>query len=144
MAEALLSVNGLHTGYVLEALADSKPPSPSPAAEALSRGLAFYRRHLFDADGLPLDRVGGLPGRFETHAAAEALLVLSRFAAQDAAGRLALERLVTFVLTRMRGLDGLFADLWNGRAVRRMPHGYMRWTQAWMLRALAGAARAAS
>ena len=134
-------VDGLHTGYILEALADTEPTPVAPAGRALARGLEFYRRHLFDSDGLPLDRLSGRTGRFETHGAAEALLVLSRLATADAEGHRALDRLVTFLLTRLRGADGLFADLWDDRPIRRVPTGFTRWTQAWMLRALAGVAR---
>lgn len=135
-------VDGLHTGYILEALADAEPAADSEAAAALRRGLEYYRGRMFDAEGLPLDRSGSRPSRFETHGAAEALLVLARFGVRDPDGRPAVQRLATFLLARMRGSDGLFADLWAGRPIRRTPDGFARWTQAWMLRALAGVARA--
>jgi hypothetical protein len=48
-------VDGFHTGYVLDALLTCAEAGigGAEAEESFTRGLAFYRRRLFDADGAP-------------------------------------------------------------------------------------------
>jgi polysaccharide biosynthesis protein VpsJ len=57
-------IDGFHTGFVLQALAECaarRLERAGAAREALERGLAFFRSHLMSHDGLPLDFAGGKP-----------------------------------------------------------------------------------
>jgi hypothetical protein len=59
-------VDGFHTGFILEGLAQylRERATPNPAAAAtLAEGLAFFRARLMSPSGLPLDHAGGRVSR---------------------------------------------------------------------------------
>jgi hypothetical protein len=123
-------VDGFHTAYLLDALARFRAH-----AEALRRGLAFYRRYLLDSDGAARASVDS---RYpvETHAAAWAVILLCRVG--DHAGA---ARALDFALSRLRRRDGRFAFRLHRRFRVSIP--YVRWSDAHMLLALSEFAHAA-
>ena len=135
-------VDNLHTGFVLETIADIADllDAGDRWAIALERGLAFYRGHLFGPDLTPwyyADR----PYVLDTHTVAQAAITLVRFASQDSQllddARAILELGITGLYDQaQQGFILQRRGRWNSRAV------FLRWSQAWMLRAIATCLRA--
>jgi len=126
-------VDGFHTGYVLDALLECERAGIGNVATALNRGLAYYREHLFLADGTPKyydNRVFPV----DSQSVAQGI---QTFARATAAGRDHLEdawRVFSFAERRMRRTDGAFIFQRRRFWTNRTPH--IRWTQAPMLAAL--------
>jgi hypothetical protein len=132
-------VDHFHTCFVLKALAKIHSITADHATfAALSRGVAYYFEHLFDADGLP--RPFARPPRMtvykrELYDCAECInvLLLLRDRFQECAERL--ERVVAAVLEDWTKPDGAFRS-------RRLLVGWdnvpmHRWGQSQMFRSLA-------
>lgn len=130
-------IDNLHTGFNLETLARLAALHGTGAWDgALKRGLAYYRVKLFETDGTP---------RYYTHRrwpldphsfaqGALTFLALARF---DPGGPAFAERILA------RGIDELWDERRGGFRFQRQrlySQGiiHMRWSQAWMLRALCG------
>lgn len=123
-------IDSFHTGFNLESIRRFlNLGQASEYAEAYSAGLDFYARNLFLPDGAPKyfhDRLYPI----DIHAAAEAITFFSGEAAHTALAA----RVLSWALANM--YDG-FGQFWfqkHKRFTIRVP--YMRWSQAWMFRAL--------
>jgi hypothetical protein len=129
-------VDNFHTGYVLDALricADAGVGGPE-VEEAWTRGIAFYRRELFLADGTPkYYSTKVLP--IDAQCVAQGIQTLSIAARRDQSCASAAWSVYRYARRRMTGDDGmpLFQRrrLWSNSA----PH--VRWVVAPMLLALA-------
>ena len=128
-------VDGFHTGYVLDALAVCKAHGVTGEIDAaLRRGLDFYRRGLFLADGTP---------KYFEHAVqpidaqnvAQGIQTFSIAAAQDHSELDQAVRIFEYAMRRMWRGDGVF--LFQRRRLWVNPTPHMRWVQSPMLRALA-------
>jgi hypothetical protein len=128
-------VDNFHTGYVLDALricADRGIGGPE-AEEAWSRGIAYYARELFLADGTPkYYPTGVFP--IDAQCVAQGIQTLSIAARRDESFAPAAWAVLGFALRRMVGRDGLplfqRRRLWSNRAA------HVRWVVAPTLLAL--------
>ena len=134
-------VDGFHTGYVLEALLRCTAAGlPGEAGlgravdEALDRGLSFYARALFDADGAPRYQPDS---RYPIDAQCASQGIQTFALAEQLRGRGGEQArlILDYAYARLRTANGLMAfqrrRLWANRA----PH--MRWVVAPMVLALA-------
>lgn len=128
-------IDGLHTGFVLETLGFlGETLGVSDWDDAITRGLAWYRANLFG----PGDEALYYPARpypLDPHTCASAaltLLALRRHAPDGAArARAVLERGAALLWSDRRGV---FVTRRSRLVTDRTP--YLRWSQAWMFRAL--------
>lgn len=128
-SESHLSHDNFHTGFVLEGLGrflDSCGPAPS-VEEAYDRGLAFYRRELFEDDGAPkFEHDRSYPR--DAHSAGQAIRT---FALDGSEASLTRARSVArWSVDRLYDEDGYFYRRRGRLFDDRTP--YMRWSQAWM------------
>jgi hypothetical protein len=127
-------VDGLHSGYVLDALAACEAALGDPGiAAARRRGLDFYRRHLICADGAAAFlRDGRYP--IDSQTVAQAIASFARAELADGEGLATALRVFSFASERMRRSDGAFLFQRGRLLVKPTPH--VRWVQAPMLEAL--------
>jgi hypothetical protein len=133
-------IDGFHTGYVLDALGQCRDAGvPVDIDPAWERGIAYYRDHLFLADGTPKYYAHE---RYPIDSSCVAQAIQSfAIAAPRVPG--ALEHSWTvfeWALRHMRRHDGLFLFQRRRFWANRTPH--MRWAQAAMLLAMAHLQRA--
>ncbi len=129
-------VDNFHTGYVLDALracADAGVASYE-AERAWARGLAYYRRELFTADGAPKYHPDSL-FPIDSQSVAQGIQTLSIAARRDPSCAPDAWAVLRYASGRMLGGDGLpifqRRRLWTNRAA------HIRWVIAPMLLALA-------
>lgn len=128
-------LDNLHTGYVLETLAFLVRATKDDRWDSvITRGLAYYRQRFFRTDGTPRyypDRDFPLDG----HTVAQSVLTFLALTTYEPDYRRLAERALA------RGIDELW-DESRGHFVTRRTRflrdvtPYMRWTEAWMFRAL--------
>jgi hypothetical protein len=131
--ESHLSHDNFHTGFVLESLCAYAidQPDDHPARTAYERGLQFYRENLFDESGAPrFEADKRYP--YDAHAAAQAIIT---FAQRDTERGRAMARDVSqWAVENLLDDDGYFYRRIGRVLTDETP--YMRWSQAWMCRAL--------
>lgn len=131
--ESHLSHDNFHTGFVLESLYEYAMDQPvdHPAQESYRSGMKFYQNNLFDEDGAPrFEADKRYP--YDAHAAAQALLT---FAQRGTNEDWEIARSVyQWSLTNLFDEDGYFYRRIGRVFSDKTP--YMRWSQAWMCRAL--------
>ena len=124
-------IDSFHTGFNLEALRWLLASAPAPALRAAyDHGVRFYAEHFFRSDGAPKYYHNRLYP-VDIHAPAEAI---SFFAGEGTAHRDLVERVLGWTLAQMHDPRGYFWFRRGRWLVNRIP--YMRWSQAWMFRAL--------
>lgn len=128
-------IDNLHTGFVLETLAFIAGALQTSAWDSvLARGLEYYRNHLFRVDGTPRyypDRDYPLDGHTVAQSALT-FLALARFDGEACRrARTALHRGIAELWDEARG--AFLTRLADRRRDRTI---YLRWSQAWMFRAL--------
>jgi hypothetical protein len=127
-------VDGFHTGYNLCALRAYRRYSQDGSFDgAISRGYDFYKRACFTTDGVPKYYATRLYP-IDIHSCSQAVLTFCEFAAEDST---ALDRALAvarWTCANMRSPDGVFCYQRKRFTTDRTP--YMRWGQAWMMRAL--------
>ncbi len=128
-------IDNFHTGYNLVALRRLAGVIKDRAlGDAINRGFAFYVNHFFTPEGIPRYYHDGV-WPIDIHSAAQSIVTLCEFReSHDGAMALA-ERVCEWTLTHMRSQEGYFYYQRTRRYENRIP--YMRWSQAWMLFALA-------
>ena len=131
--ESHLSHDNFHTGFVLESLYEyaMDQPADHPAHEAYKRGLQFYRNNLFDENGAPrFEAEKRYP--YDAHAAAQAILTFTqRDTDQDQEFA---KSVCKWTMKNMLDSEGYFYRRISRVLTDQTP--YMRWSQAWMCRAL--------
>ncbi|MEF8779275.1 MAG: hypothetical protein V5A46_01180 [Haloferacaceae archaeon] len=133
--ESHLDHDNFHTGFVLESLHDYAMAQPvgHPARIAYERGMGFYRSSLFEPTGAPkFQHDQSLP--YDVHGAAQAIITFSQHA--TAPDLRTAERVLEWTRRRLYDQEGYFYRRVGRFGVDETP--YMRWSQAWMCRALAG------
>ena len=137
--------DNFHTAFVLDSLArvrracveelESDADLNVESRRAIERGYAFWRDGFFLADGWPKyyhDRV--YPA--DAHSAGAGIVALTDLREYDEGGALELaERVGTWAVREMFDARGFFH--YQRRRFRRVRTPYMRWSQAWMMYALA-------
>ncbi len=128
-------IDNFHTGYNLCALrAIGRRVGTDEFEAPLRKGFLFYRNHFFRKDGAPAyfhDKVYPI----DIHSVAQSVVTLVTLKDLDG-GNLALARsVIDWSLKYMRDSDGYFYYQIKSMYKNRIP--YMRWSQAWMLLALA-------
>lgn len=132
-SESHLNHDNFHTGFVLESLHNYAMDRSTnhPARDAYETGLQFYRDNLFDENGAPrFEADKRYP--YDAHAAAQAILTFAqRDTDQD---REMAQTVYEWTTANLLDDDGYFYRRIGRVLTDRTP--YMRWSQAWMCRAL--------
>jgi hypothetical protein len=131
--------DNFHTAFILTSLsrilkATGKGDDPE-LASSLRRGYEFWREHFFLADGWPkYYHSSAYPA--DTHSAAAAIVALVELRDIDAGALAQAQKVAHWTLREMRDpRRGFFFYQRRRFQIVRTP--YMRWSQAWMLYALA-------
>ncbi|HEY6122493.1 MAG TPA: hypothetical protein VIV66_21235 [Pyrinomonadaceae bacterium] len=129
-------IDNFHTAYVLYSLRRIvNLCSPDSVAEqALYKGYEFWRECFFLADGWPKYYHDSLYPA-DTHAAASGVVTLLEFKEFDPNAVQLAERIVLWTLKHLRNPSGYF--YYQRRRFLTIRTPFMRWTQAWMVYALA-------
>ena len=129
-------IDNFHTAYLLFSLKRIIDVAPfgSQFKPALERGYEYWKNNFFLAEGWPKYYHDG-PYPADAHAAASAIVTFLECAELDNdAPRLARD-VATWTIQNLRDKRGFF--YYQRRRFYTVRKPYMRWTQAWMLYALA-------
>jgi hypothetical protein len=130
-------IDNFHSAYVLLSLARIAKYCVNAKAElnnALQRGLTFWRERFFLADGWPKYYHDSLYPA-DAHAAATAIITFLEFRELDSGAPLLAKTVAAWAIRNLRDDRGFF--YYQRRRFYKVHTPYMRWTQAWMLYALA-------
>lgn len=128
-------IDHFHTGYNLVALKRfSEHTGNRDVLESVRKGFLFYRANLFTEDGLPKYYHNRLYP-IDIHAIAYSLITLVEFEALDRGNIDLANRVFMWAAREMQDEKGYFFYQKNKYFKNRIP--YMRWSQAWILYALA-------
>jgi hypothetical protein len=130
-------IDNFHSAYVLLSLrriALSCVGANAELNEAVQRGLTFWRERFFLADGWPKYYHDSLYPA-DAHAAATAIITLLEFRELDSGSLPLAETIASWTIRNLRDDRGFF--YYQRRRFYKVHTAYMRWTQSWMLYALA-------
>ncbi|HKB66660.1 MAG TPA: hypothetical protein VKC61_12465 [Pyrinomonadaceae bacterium] len=130
-------IDNFHSAYVLLSLrriALSCVGADAELNEAVHRGLTFWRERFFLADGWPKYYHDSLYPA-DAHAAATAIITLLEFRELDSGTLSLAETIAAWTIRNLRDDRGFF--YYQRRRFHKVHTAYMRWTQGWMLYALA-------
>jgi hypothetical protein len=130
-------VDNFHTAYVLLSLrriSKCCADAGNDLESALQRGLQYWRESFFLADGWPKYYHDSLYPA-DAHSAATAIVTLLELRELDNSSLDLAERIACWTLRNLRDRQGFF--YYQRRRFFTVRTPYMRWTQAWMLYALA-------
>jgi hypothetical protein len=127
-------VDSFHTGFNLESLAEYRSCSGDTRWDGtIERGLAYYRSRFFRNDGLP-KYYDNRSFPVEVHAPAQFAVTMTRLGLPSDS-RTEVERTLEWTIRKMQDVGGWFYyRKWKYWTIR-IP--YMRWSQAWMMYAMA-------
>lgn len=127
-------VDNFHTGYNLCALQSIACDAQTEEFDAcIRRGFAFYRSHFFREDGAPR-YFHNRTYPIDIHCVAQSLITLAAFSNLQPDNLKIMESLFRWTMKNMWDERGFFYYRVLPWKTIRTP--YMRWSQAWMLRAL--------
>ena len=128
-------IDNFHTGYNLCALKDlGKHLQTSEFEESVRKGYKFYRDRFFREDGAAKyfhDRVYPI----DIHSVAQSIITLHAFREEDPGAPAQARKVLDWAMRNMWNPKGYFAYRVLRSCTIRTP--YMRWSEAWMLLALA-------
>jgi hypothetical protein len=128
-------IDSFHTGFVLAALdVFARATRDRETEAAVARGAAFYAARFFGPRGEPFyfaDR----RHPYDVHSAAQAVITFTQLADRDPALAALAARVAGYMVDRFLAPDGHFRYQLRRTHVVSIP--YMRWSQAWGVRALA-------
>jgi hypothetical protein len=131
-------VDNLHTGFLLTSLARiielCNSAQPEGFRQALARGYEYWRGCFFLADGWPKYYDNKLYPA-DAHAAATAIVTLSELRKLDPDALGLAERIALWSIHNLRARRGFF--YYQRRRYLTVHTPYMRWSEGWMLYALA-------
>jgi len=130
-------VDSFHTAYVLQSLmriANACPQLEVEIRGPLQSGYEFWRDSFFLADGWPKYYHDSLYPA-DAHAAATAIITLLELRTLDSKSPQLAQKIAAWTIRNLRDRDGYF--YYQKRRFFTVTTPYMRWTQAWMLYALA-------
>jgi hypothetical protein len=129
-------IDSFHTAYILFSL-KRIISAGAPAGEfqpALERGFTYWKKTFFLADGWP-KYYHDDPYPADAHAAASAIVTLLECRNLDETATTTAQQVASWTIQNLRDLRGFF--YYQRRRFYTVRKPYMRWTQAWMLYALA-------
>ncbi len=133
-------IDNFHTGYNLEGLRSiAQETGTKEFDECIRRGVEFYIRHFFREDGAPRyfhDRTYPI----DIHCVAQSLITLVTFQEYDRGNLPLAQSVFAWALKHMWDERGYF--YYRVMPFYKVRTSYMRWSQAWMLLALATLAEA--
>jgi hypothetical protein len=128
-------IDNFHTGFNLVALKGLSTVLHDAAIDsAIARGMEFYISRFFTADGVPKyfhDR----PWPIDVHCAAQSIITLCELAGMCSEAAPLADKVCAWTLANMRSERGFF--YYQKTRLYENHISYMRWSQAWMLYALA-------
>lgn len=130
-------IDNFHTAYVLLSLAriaKSVAGVEDEIKPALQRGYNFWRERFFLADGWPKYYHDSLYPA-DAHAAATAIITFLELRELDSGAQPLAETIAAWAIRNLQDARGFF--YYQRRRFYTVRTPYMRWTQAWMLYALA-------
>ena len=130
-------IDNFHTAYVLQSLSRISKSCVGTKAEvnrALEGGYKFWRERFFLADGWPKYYHDSLYPA-DAHAAATAIITLLEFRESDSSALPLAETIAAWTIRNLRDPGGFF--YYQRQRLYTVHTPYMRWTQGWMLYALA-------
>ncbi len=131
-------VDNFHTAYLLTSLArvidHCEAAQTTEFDEALQRGYKFWRKGFFLADGWPKYYHDQLYPA-DAHAAATAIITFLELRGLDRDAMALAQRIAHWAIRNLRDKRGFF--YYQRRRFYRVRTPFMRWTEAWMLYALA-------
>jgi hypothetical protein len=130
-------IDNFHTAYVLSSLSRIRKSCEAAGAElesALRQGYNFWTKSFFLADGWPKYYHDQLYPA-DLHAAATAIVTLTELRESDDGAMALAERIAAWTIDNLRDASGYF--YYQRRRLFTVRTPFMRWTQAWMLYALA-------
>jgi len=129
-------IDSFHTAYILFSLKRIIAVSPfgSEFQTALERGYAYWKNNFFLADGWPkYYHDDNYPA--DAHAAASAIVTFLECRELDNDASALAQNVASWTIKNLRDSRGFF--YYQRRRFYTVRKPYMRWTQAWMLYALA-------
>jgi len=127
-------IDNFHTAYVLFSLKQTIESCGSEFQPALERGYEYWKNNFFLADGWPkYYHRKTYPA--DTHAAAAAIVTFLECRELDNNAAKLARNVAAWTIQNLRDSDGFFYYQRRRFYTDRKP--YMRWTQAWMIYALA-------
>lgn len=131
----LYNIDNYHTGFVLECLNISRRALKGEFEyeSELRKGLEFYASNLFLDDGTPKIRYDSIYP-IDIHSCAQAIITFCELADFEPKCLTMAEKVVRWTIENMQDEKGYFYYRIYKNYVDRTP--YIRWGQAWMLRAL--------
>jgi rhamnogalacturonyl hydrolase YesR len=127
-------IDNFHTGFVLESLLDYiNFTSQFELKSNLKRGLKFYQDNFFLADGAPKyyhDRIYPVG----IHSCAQSIITLVKLTSVSEQNQKLAEKVTLWTLVNMQDSKGYF--YFQKKRFFTNKIAYMRWSQAWMLKAL--------
>jgi hypothetical protein len=129
--------DNFHTAYVLLSLSRISKCCVGGSVEAdsaLERGFKYWRESFFLADGGPKYYHDSLYP-VDAHAAATAIVTLLELREWDSSAPALAKEIAAWTVDNLRDSDGFF--YYQRRRFYTVKAPYMRWTEAWMLYALA-------
>ena len=127
-------VDNFHTAYVLFSLKRIINVSGSEFQPALERGYEFWKNNFFLAEGWP-KYYHDDPYPADAHAAASAIVTFLECRELDNNASKLAQSVASWTIQNLRDSRGFF--YYQRRRFYTVRKPYMRWTQAWMLYALA-------
>ncbi len=127
-------IDNFHTGYMIDTLSEYIRYSNRWELEnSLNRAIDFYVNNLFTIDGVPKYYPNKL-FPIDIHSCSQAIITLSDLSRKSASFQGLLEKCVNWILENMVDARGYFYFQKHKFYINKIP--YMRWGQAWMLKAL--------
>ena len=127
-------IDNFHTGFVLDCIYDCIDLIPRfDLLPNVEKGLRFYADNFFLSDGTPKyyhDQVFPI----DIHSCAQSIITLTKFSASGDRIKQLRDKVVTWMLNNMQDSSGYF--YFQKRRFFTNKIAYMRWSQAWMLKAL--------
>lgn len=129
-------IDNFHTAYILFSLKRivEACPGGSEFQSSLERGYRYWKSHFFLAEGWP-KYYDDNPYPADAHAAASAIVTLVECRKLDEASLNMAQNVARWTIQNLRDERGFF--YYQRRRFYTIRKPYMRWTQAWMLYALA-------
>lgn len=128
-------IDNFHTGFNLVALKRIREHAGTAEFDAaIRKGLDFFKGHFFRDDGAPKyfhDAVFPI----DIHSAAQSVITLSEFSSSGTDDLALAHKVLAWTLDNLRDPEGFFYYQRRPRSMVRT--SFMRWSQAWMLLALA-------